>query len=129
MTSRTSVLRPALWQLASLHFFAVVVSLKAALSRFLGSFVLTLRGVAATTSLLSIMFVENKSKRVRMWRQRFPQIHGKSILESFEEKSSPPFVSRAAPIFGFRQCTLIPRMRSKHVLTSRKLSLGRGHDV
>ena len=79
MCSSTSLRRHAPWQLAILHFFAVV-SLKAALHEHsFRDFRLTLRGLAATTSLLSTIHVADSSSRVRMWRRRFPQVHGSQI--------------------------------------------------
>ena len=63
-------------------------------------FRLVLRGLAATTSLLSSRFVEDKSKRVRMWCQRCFQLHRnvihlKKIIATFRQPYSklPSFVS------------------------------------
>ena len=95
------MLRHAPWQLAALHSFAMV-SFKAALHEpVFRDFRLALRGLAATSSLLSLAFVEDKSKRARMWRQRMIQIHGisidlKKIIAAFRQPCSTYLLISAA---------------------------------
>ena len=77
MCSSTSLRRHAPRQLAILHSFACV-SLQAALHEpSFRDFRLTLRGLAATTSLLSTIHVADSCSRVRMWRRRLVQVHGR----------------------------------------------------
>ena len=64
-------------------------------------FRLVLRGLAATTSLLSSRFVEDKSKRVRMWCQRCFQLHRnvihlKKIIATFRQPYSTCLLLSAA---------------------------------
>ena len=79
MCSSTSLRQHAPWQLAILHSFACV-SLQAALHEpSFRDFRLTLRGLAATTSLLSTIHVTDSCSRVRMWRRRLVQVHGRQF--------------------------------------------------
>ena len=79
MCSSTSLRRHAPWQLAILHSFACI-SLQAALHEpSFRDFRLTLRGLAATTSLLSTIHVADSCSRVRMWRRRLVQVHGRQF--------------------------------------------------
>ena len=88
MCSSASLRRHVPWQLAVLHSFAIV-SLKAAPHEHsFRDFRLTLRGLAATTSLLFAIHVADSSSRVRMWRHRFVQVHVsqiclRNVIETF----------------------------------------------
>ena len=79
MCSSTSLRRHAPWQLAILRSFACI-SLQAALHEpCFRDFRLTLRGLAATASLLSTIHVADSCSRVRMWRRRLVQVHGRQF--------------------------------------------------
>ena len=69
------------------------------------------------TSLLSIMFVEDKSKRVRMWRPRCIQIHGKSIrlwkiIAAFRQPCST-YLSFSAAYSGSEDEVEAPRFNTR----------------
>ena len=103
MCSSTSLRRRAPWQLAILYSFACV-SLQAALHEpsfrdF--HFRLTLRGLEATTSLLSTIHVADSCSRVRMWRRRPVQVHGRhfsirTMIQAFHIPHSTHLLVSAA---------------------------------
>ena len=101
MCSSTSLRRHAPWHLAILHSFACI-SLQAALHEpSVRDFRLTFRGLAATTSLLSTIHVADSCSRVRMWRHRLVQVHGRrfpirTVVQAFHIPHSTYLLLSAA---------------------------------
>ena len=101
MCSSTTLRRHAPLQLAILHSFARI-SLQAALHEpSFRDFRLTFRGLAATTSLLSTIHVADSCSRVRMWRCRLVQVHGRhfsirTVIQAFHIPHSTYLLFSAA---------------------------------